>query len=246
LTVYFWITSRSKPNVARVEPCSALGYLVGVLVGDYRRSRKGKGLHVKDEEFIRYYAKKYEEVTGVKLKVNLGSDDCWYTRENAGWLKELWYSGLWKVVAYTYPSEFLKGLYDSEGSISPKISWKKKKLNGVTINLATGNKEVMECAEKLLNRRGFKTGRVYVPPQTREMGNKVTVFGECWIMYFQGWDNLLRFARLIGFREGKRRRRLELLVKIRNLPPRKRFEEWTKRYVKVKGRWVERAPNPAP
>ena len=245
MTVYYWITGKSRPNITRIKPCPGLGYLTGVLVGDYARSRKGKGLHVKDREFAEYYAERYGEVTGVKLNVNSSDDGYWRTYENAGWLRELWYSGLWRIVAYAYPLEFLKGLYDSEGCISPGISWKKRELHSVTISLAIGVKEVAVCAEEILNRQGFKTSRRYKPPQIGEIKNKVIVFGECWEIKFYGWDNLLRFARLIGFREGKRRRRLELLVKIRNLPPRKRFEEWTRRYVKVRSRWVERAPNPA-
>ena len=246
LTVYFWITGRSKPNITRIKPCPALGYLAGVLVGDYTRSRKGKGLHVKDREFVEYYAGRYEEVTGVRLNVHPGEEGYWHTYENAGWLKELWYSGLWKVVAYAYPLEFLKGLYDSEGSISPNTSWKERALHGVTIGLSIGVKEVVDYAENLLNKYGFETSRTYIPPQRKEIRNGVIAFGECWEIIFHGWDNLERFARLIGFREGKRRRRLELLMKIRNLPPRRRLYEWTNHYVKIRGRWVERAPNPAP
>ena len=244
-TVYFWIRGRSKPNVTSVKPCPALSYLVGVLVGDHPRAKSnGGGLHVNDEEFIEYYVEKYREVTGVKLNVYPSGSDYWRTYEWGGWLRELWYSGLWKVVAYAYPLEFLKGLYDSEGWITPRINWRRKKLRGVTVGLAIGNKEVVEFVERLLSKYEFKTKRVYVPPQTSKIRNKVYVFGEYWKIYFWDWYQLLRFARLIGFREGKRRRRLELLVKIRNLSPRKRFEEWTRRYVKVKGRWVERAPNP--
>ena len=244
ITVYYWITGRSKPNVTRVRPCPALGYLVGVLVGDYRRSRKSKGLRVKDKEFAEYYAKKYGEVTGVKLDVHTDGEGYWHTYENAGWLRELWYSGLWKVVAYAYPLEFLKGLYDSEGSISPVVNWRRGKLLSVAMSLSIGVKGVVECIEDLLNRYGFKTSRTYRPPQMKKVRNKIHVFGECWVIEFYGWDKLERFARLIGFREGKRRRRLELLLKIRSLSPRKRFEEWTRYYVKVRGRWVERAPNP--
>ena len=244
MTVYFWITGRSKPNVTRVRPRPALGYLVGVLVGDYTRSRKGKGLRVKDREFVEYYARKYEEVTGVRLNVRPDRKGCWHTRENAGWLKELWYSGLWRIFAYVYPLEFLKGLFDSEGFISPAIEWDRSALSSVTVGLAIGDREVAEYVERLLRKLGLEINRTYSPLQIREMDGQTFVFGECWKLSFKNWVKLLRFARLIGFREGKRRRRLKLLLRIRNLSPRKRLEEWTKRYVKVKGRWVERASNP--
>ena len=243
MTVYFWITGRSKPNVTRVRPCPALRYLVGVLVGDYTRSRKGKGLHVKDREFAEHYAEKYREVTGTKPNVHPEGKDYWRTRENAGWLRELWYSGLWRVVAHAYPLEFLKSLYDSEGFISPVIKWKKQVLYSVVVGLTIADEGVIEYVKNLLERHGLETSKIRGQPQVREIGNRVVIFKGYWKLYFRDWDKLSRFARLIGFREGKRRRRLELLLKIRNLPPRKRLEEWTKHYVKANGRWVERAMN---
>ncbi len=71
----------SRPNVTPVRPCPALGYLVGVLVGDRRRS--GKGLHVKDREFAEYYAKMYEEAAGVRPEVRSTRDGYYCTYENA-------------------------------------------------------------------------------------------------------------------------------------------------------------------
>ena len=227
ITVYYWITGRSRPNITPVKPCLALGYLVGVLVGDYIRA--GGGLCVKDKEFIEYYVKKYEEVTGIRLNIH-PKEDKWCTHESGSWLRELWYSGLWRVVAYAYPIEFLKGLYDSEGSIKPKINWKKNRLYDVEVSLAVSDMRIKEYVKPLLEKYGFHVSE-YFP-------------GEYGCLYFSGWEALKRFAKLIGFREGKRRRRLELLLKIRSLPQRKRLEEWTKHYIKVKGRWVERAPNP--
>jgi len=41
-----------------------------------------------------------------------------------------------------------------------------------------------------------------------------------------------------------RRRRLELLLRIKRLPPEERYREWTRHYVKKNKRWVERGPKP--
>mgnify|MGYP000076502912 CR=1 FL=1 len=53
-----------------------------------------------------------------------------------------------------------------------------------------------------------------------------------------------RFATIVGFREGKRRRRLELLLRVRHLQPKRHYEGWAKHYVKENNHWVERDPKP--
>ena len=99
LTVYFWVRGLSGPNVTPLRPRPALGYLAGVLAGDYGRSRVSKGLRVRNREFAKHYARMYEEATGVKLEVHAGGEGYWRTYESAAWLKELWRSGLWRVAA---------------------------------------------------------------------------------------------------------------------------------------------------
>jgi len=158
------------------------------------------------------------------------------TYENAGWLRELWYSGLWRRGAYVYPLEFLKGLYDSKGLVTPLIDWEKQRLHCVEVSLAVGNEEVKECAKRILKEHDLEAEENYKPSQLKEIKGKK--------LRFRGWDKLETFAKLIGFREGERRRRPELLLRLRHLSERKRFEEWTKHYIKVKGRWVERAQKP--
>jgi len=107
-----------------------------------------------------------------------------------------------------------------------------------------GDEEVKELTKALLQRLGLEPRERYKPPEVRVIGSRACEFGECWELYFCGWDALERFAAIVGFREGRRRRRLELLLKVRHLPPRKRYEEWTRRYEKRNGRWVERDPKP--
>ncbi len=120
-TVYYWITGRSKPSITYVKVIPELGYLTGVLVGDYRRTNGG--LNVKNRSFAEYYAWAYEKVTGVKLRIHEKEDKRYggmyfYTKENGGFMKALWKSGLWKTIAYIYPVQFLQGLFVSEGTIS--------------------------------------------------------------------------------------------------------------------------------
>ena len=246
LTAYYWMKGLSRPNITPVKPCPALGYLVGVLIGDRKRTESGCGLAVKDREFAEYYARMYEKVTGVRLKVHSTEDGYYRTYERAAWLKELWCSGLWKVVAYAYPTEFLKGLYDSEGYIAPIVVDEEKRVSSVVIGLATGNAELKEFVKKRLAELGLSPRERYEAPRKRTLRGKTYTFGGSWKLRLVGWDKLERFAELIGFREGKRRRRLELLLRIRHLPPKERYKQWTKYYVKDPKRSLGRKSSKPP
>ena len=149
-----------------------MGYLVGVLVGDHKRTKDGHGLSVK-KEFAKYDAKKYWETAGVKLKIH-EKDGYWKTYDNAGWLKELWYSKLWKVVAYVYPLEFLKGLFDSEGAVSPRVDHKKRALYSVKISLVNGDGEIIIGENSYIG--NFSTVQAY-------KGCKVIIGANCAISH---------------------------------------------------------------
>ena len=161
MTVYCWITSRSSPSITPVKICPELGYLVGVLVGDWRRA--SHGLRVKDEAFAEHYVRMYEKVTGVKPKITLDKEGFYNTRENGAFLKTMWKTGLWKVVAHIYPRQFLQGLFDSEGSISPNIS----RFSSYTLEIWTANNEVLNLAMTLLKKLGYKTSIYVQPPRIR-------------------------------------------------------------------------------
>ncbi len=110
-----------------------------------------------------------------------------------------------------------------------------------------GSEEAKVFVKIVLIKLGFKPIESFKPPEARVVCGKLCKFDGCWKPHLCEWDTLGRFAQLIGFRESKRRRKLELLLKLRHLPLRERYEEWTKHYVKApNGRWAERAPKPRP
>jgi len=223
MTVYFWITGRSKPNITPLKMCPELGYLVGVLVGDRRRT--GDGLKVKDREFIEYYAHMYEKATGVKPNVILDRDGYHRTSEGGGFLKALWLTELWKVVAYIYPRQFLQGLFDSEGCISFR-----KSSPSYILKISTGNLEVLLTATKLLKKLGYKTKTYIKPPQTRTIGGRKIHFNQSYDLRILGGKKALyKFAAEVGFREGKRRKRLAALIEAFKHPP----KEIHKTYLKL-------------
>ena len=243
LTVYYWITGRSRPNVTPLklsrETLPVAAYCVGVLCGDYNRS--DGGLRVKDREFAEYFARMYEAVTGVKVMPQAYRDGFWVTYERGGWLRSCWKTGLWKVFAELDPINWLKGLFDSEGSVSPLCEHNKRKLSNIWIRLIIGNPEVKEMAVRALRRLGFKVNERYKPRMKRELGGKIYEFGSCWILCIKGWQQARRFAQLIGFRVSYRRERLQDLLKLQPLSPRLRYLMWTREYHKTNGRWRKRS-----
>ena len=61
----------------------------------------------------------YEKITGVKPKITLDKEGFYNTRENGAFLKTMWKTGAVEGLAHIYLRQFLQGLFDSEGSISP-------------------------------------------------------------------------------------------------------------------------------
>ena len=239
-TVRDWVTGKHKPNVTpvRLEELEAIAYCVGVLKGDYNRT--DGGLYNKDYEFVEFYAKMYEKATGIKPNIGRRkSRDAFESFERGGWLRDLARTGLWKVFAWLRPRWFLKGLFDSEGSVSPKTSRKKGTLDSVQISVS-GSKDAIDFAESILKSYGFNVRKYYVPPQENWVKGELVFFGGCWVLVFYGWDQARRFADLIGFRHGERREKLNDLLRIRHLKSRERFRWWIQHYEKVNGRWKKK------
>ncbi|MCD6357934.1 MAG: hypothetical protein J7L75_05105, partial [Thermoproteales archaeon] len=118
-TVEKWLRG-SRPEITPLRVCPALGYRVGVLKGDYN---KNGYLRAEDAEFARHYAMACSECSGFERLYTpvRGLDGYWYVHDSSAPLRELDRSGLWKVIARIYPAEFLKGLFDSDGSVSPSV-----------------------------------------------------------------------------------------------------------------------------
>ncbi len=224
-TVYFWITGRSKPNVTPVRVVPELGYLTGVLVGDYKRT--DGGLQVKNKGFIEHYIKTYEKVTGIKLKIHKRKDKyykdpIYYTKENGGFMKTLWKTGLWKTIAMIYKKDFLQGLFDSEGTIVLRTK-------SVNISFTTSTEEVLKIAKQILNDLGYRVKIENIKSEERELRGKSTKFKENYKLYIRNGIMILdKFSEEIGFRESIRKKKLEIIKKVIKLPQKYRMEYYKK------------------
>ena len=110
-----------QPREAPLKVCPELGYRVGVWRGDYNDKRGC--LRVDDWEFAACFAKACRASSGYSRAYEPQlRGGYWHVYDNSRAMKELMRSGLWKVVATIFPVEFLRGLYDSDGSVSPRVS----------------------------------------------------------------------------------------------------------------------------
>jgi len=123
----------------------------------------------------------------------------------------------------------LQGLFDSEGSISPNIS----RFSSYTLEIWTANNEVLNLAMTLLKKLGYRTSiyiqpqriRIFHFPRTRIARTKQ----RCYALIILGdQDALYKFASEIGFREGKRRKRLATLLEAFKHPPKERQKVYRK------------------
>ena len=247
VTIKNWIERGQKPQVTPLkltrETLPDIAYCLGVGHGDYRRSHGG--LAANDRDFVEHYAMRYEKVTGVRVKLKLDKRGQWYTHEGGGWLKSMLKTDVWKVIADLDPVNWLRGLYDSGGYVSPIIRHKEQVLNNIWIGLSIGNFEVKEFAKKLLKKLGFNTYETYNEGGKRAINGVVRTFSGCWQLRIEGWKQAKRFTELIGFRESKRKEKLRDLLSLEPLPRRKRYEKWILIYEKKpNGRWEKRSPPP--
>jgi len=193
---------------------------------------------------VEYFARMYEIATGVRIKVGLSREGFWVTYEKGGWLRSCWSTGLWKVFAELDPVNWLKGLFDSEGSVSPVCNNRKKVLASIAIKLVIGDAEIKRMVVRQLRRLGFKFRELYVAGEEREIEGRRVRFGEYWSIRFRGWSQAQKFAQLIGFRVSYRREMLQDLLKLKRFPPRIRYAIWTQWYHKEGHRWRRRPPSP--
>ena len=244
LSLPFEVPKVVPPNITPInlseETLPCIAYIAGVSVGDYQRTKGG--LHVKDREFAEFYISMYERVTGRRPKIRRAWDGYYETSERARWVCELARSGLWIAFAMLRPTWFLKGLYDSEGGVTPHLIHKRKILCCIYIVLKTGSWIVFHVARSLLEELGYKVGCDYEAPVRRIIRGKNFAFSATLEIWIQGWAQARKFAEQIGFRINHRRQVLQDLLRLEHLNTKERYKWWMQHYEKRSGRWHRVTP----
>jgi len=160
VTVMRWCKGLHNPlnrmNAVRLDPSPELAYVIGVIFGDGSVSFKRKGykyrirLKVVDKEFAEEF-KRCLEALGLKPSIRLERDrtrcDRWCVEANSKILYEFLSQPKKKLfeIARLFPTEFLKGFFDSEGC----VYWNecKKKL---LITAGNYDLELLQFVQKLL------------------------------------------------------------------------------------------------
>ena len=249
-TVYFWITGRSKPNITPLRICPELGYVIGALMSDCTWSSKVK-LKVKDEDFAKEFVCALSKVTGREYRVKREKDGYYVVRLHGSPLRYIVESGLWKVIAYLFPKEFLQGIFDGDGGVSVCIE--NRPYSGprfrVQITLTNTNSELLEYVKRLLKKFGiefskriyFKQGKIKVIK-----GKEYLTKRECWEMVIERQRDVIKFNELISFKIKRKQKKLRDAVEIlrRYKLNRERVRAWIELYTKVKNKWVPTIFNP--
>jgi len=141
--VHYWVARRRGPEATPLrlnrETLPAVAYLVGVACGYHGGAWDPQVFE--DREFLEYFAAMYEEATGeaVSISGDLARRAC-----EEGWLRGIWETELWKTFAEMDPVNWLKGLYDVAGDVTP---------DGIVLTVS--DPELLRIAERQLRRLGL-------------------------------------------------------------------------------------------
>jgi len=238
-TVYCWMKRGNRPNVLPLRVCPALGTVMGTALSDGAKTDSAR-LRVKDRDFAEAYARALEEVSGRKFEVREHGER-YEVFVNGSPILELMRTGLWKVVAYLYPSEFLAALFSGDGWVSPFIS--KWGLKG-TLGFINSRLNLVGFTAWLLERfYGIKVSWL----QQEKKGELQVIKGHrfrakaSYRIYTMNPRYLEIFAKRVGFVIERKQKMIEDLVELRKAyGSQGAISEFTRLYAKVNGRWVRK------
>ena len=194
-----------------------IAYLAGAALGDLELGNEY--LSVADPQFANHFANTLTQLTRREAKPMYDPQKRLYRVHAGAWLKDLIRLKLWKILADTHPTPFLKGFYDAEGWCAPLIYG--TRISSVIIGVNGRDKSALYFVEKLLKRLGYKA-YIY---ENINYGKLI------YTVLIRGFKQAKRFKKEIGFRVSHRQRRLEFLLSIENLPQRERYKKW-KQWIK--------------
>ena len=123
-------------NKTDLKPSSDLSYLLGVIIGDGCFYKSGNYynivLQAVDLDFVKNFSEKLGIINGKPpyAIIHLKDRNAYVARGRSKHLFAFLSKGLksdeWGGVIYTHPGDFVKGFFDSEGSVSKQVSGYKK------------------------------------------------------------------------------------------------------------------------
>ncbi len=214
VTVMRWCKGLHDPfnrmNSAKLEPSPELAYIVGVMFGDGSTSFRKSGrsykyrirLKVVDKEFAEEFKRCLEEVglkPSLRFERNRARCDRWCVEANSKILYEFLRQPKDKLfeVAEKYPAEFLRGFFDSEGS----VCWNEK-CKTLVIDASNCDEEILTFARNLLQSLDIHS-KIY---KTKRKGQKVKIrdrvysySSDMYSLRIHRRRDVARFAKTVGF-----------------------------------------------
>ena len=248
-TVRSWVAGKSRPSIIPIRMCPELGYIIGALMTDCKRSDEVV-LRVTDLDFALTFREALRAATGMEYGVRWDeSERRWIVRLRGSPLRYIARAGLWSAVGYCYPREFLRGAFDGDGFVEVTAS----KEFAASIGLASSNLKLLDFAQWLLKERYGIGARRRVDKEEGEdeiKGQRVRVKRTERIEFGGSKRNLWMletFASEVGFSIGWKREMLEDAIRVlrEHGTGRRACRKWRELgYVKLdpskpKSRWVK-------
>jgi len=219
-TLYLALMGNRSHGRKPVKVCPELAELLGEYAAEVGRSPVFRSTELEHaEKFARLMA----AVTGVEHEPREDLS-CGFLAWKVGISTALRYlleTGLYKVIALRWPREFLRGLFDGDGSVVAWIYRGSLRFE-LRVTLEKGG-DLAEFVKRLLEEKfGVK--------MAERRGH-----GKCVDLYCGNASAVMEFARWIGFGLERKRKRLETLLKILEFRGKARVRE----FLKIKGMWHE-------
>jgi len=235
MTVYNWIKG-SKPGTTQLLITPELGYVVGTVLTDGRRTQNAT-LTTSDLCHARAFANALKGVTGLDYKIKWDERlKMWAVYLCGTALRYIVRENLWPIIGVIYPSHFLRALFDGDGGVGISLSSSWKTFTPV-IKLTNSNKLLIRFTRWLLKEKYRIESRIY------ELKNQRVL---CIPGTLSNLPSLKKFASEVGFSISWKQ---ETLLDVIETPEicrtrEKAVKRWRKLYIKFhysprKSKWVK-------
>ena len=249
--VGYWLRGNRPKRVSKYEPdlrpSKDLAYVAGFYLGD--------GKDAGDEHKVRFGLADPEQLEYVgglvagllgRAPKPLGMEGGFYVVQyDSVVLSEFLNHDIEWVVEYLkdFVSDFIRGFFDAEGYASCRVDLVAGRVPRMIVGAANTNLDYLDCVRRLLALRGIRPGL----HRTNKAGQKMTIRGQTWIRKHDVYhlqisknDEIMRFRKVIGFRNPTKADKLASLVRMIPMEPKERFVWFIARYARQGRRWLRK------